>query len=96
MTGHTSAWWRAATLPTDLGSLLQRAVLDERFWITPIVRMELLYYVRTTAENAELGWSLTRYASCATTAPSPTQRRSHSVSWPSVPMATTASRPPTR
>jgi predicted nucleic acid-binding protein len=50
----TSAWWRAATLPDELGSLLQRAVLDERFWITPIVRMEILYSARTSAEYAEL------------------------------------------
>jgi predicted nucleic acid-binding protein len=50
----TSAWWRAATLPNDLGSLLQAAVLDERFWITPIVRMEILYSARTSAEYAAL------------------------------------------
>lgn len=50
----TSAWWRAATLPDDLGSLLQRAVLDERFWITPIVRMEVLYSARTRSEYTEL------------------------------------------
>jgi len=50
----TSAWWRAATLPDALGSLLQRAVLDERFWITPIVRMEILYSARTSTEYAEL------------------------------------------
>jgi predicted nucleic acid-binding protein len=50
----TSAWWRAATLPTDLGSLLHRAVLDERFWIMPIVRMEILYSARTGTEYAAL------------------------------------------
>ena len=50
----TSAWWRAATLPEELGSLLQRAVLEERFWITPIVRMEILYSARTRAEYAAL------------------------------------------
>lgn len=50
----TSAWWRAATLPNDLGSLLQRAVLDERLWITPIVRMEILYSARTSSEHVEL------------------------------------------
>lgn len=42
------------TLPNELGSLLQRAVLDDRFWITPIVRMEILYSARTSAEYAEL------------------------------------------
>jgi predicted nucleic acid-binding protein len=50
----TSAWWRAATLPNELGSLLKRAVLDDRFWITPIVRMEVLYSARTSSEYAEL------------------------------------------
>jgi predicted nucleic acid-binding protein len=50
----TSTWWRAATLPDDLGSLLQSAVLDERFWITPIVRMEILYSARTSSEYAAL------------------------------------------
>jgi len=50
----TSTWWRAATLRDDLGSLIQRAVLDDRFWITPIVRMEILYSARTGAEYAAL------------------------------------------
>jgi predicted nucleic acid-binding protein len=50
----TSTWWRAATLPDDLGSLLQDAVIDERFWITPIVRMEILYSARTSAEYVAL------------------------------------------
>ena len=50
----TSAWWRAATLPNELGSLLRRAVLDDRFWITPIVRMEILYSARSSSEYAEL------------------------------------------
>jgi predicted nucleic acid-binding protein len=50
----TSAWWRAASLSNDLGSLLQRAVLDNRFWITPLVRMEILYSARTSSEYAEL------------------------------------------
>ena len=51
----TSAWWRAAALPDDLGSLLERAVLDDRFWITPIVRMEILYSARSSSEFASLG-----------------------------------------
>lgn len=50
----TSAWWRAATLPDDLGSLLGQAVLDDRFWITPIVRMEILYSARTSSEFVAL------------------------------------------
>jgi predicted nucleic acid-binding protein len=50
----TSAWWRAARLPGSLGSLLQDAVRDDRFWITPIVRMEILYSARTSAEFVAL------------------------------------------
>lgn len=50
----TSAWWRAASLPSDLGSLLQQALLDDRLWITPIVRMEILYSARTSSEYAAI------------------------------------------
>ncbi len=50
----TSAWWRAASLPSDLGARLERAILDDRFWITPIVRMEILYSARTSAEYTAL------------------------------------------
>jgi predicted nucleic acid-binding protein len=50
----TSAWWRAATLPGELGSRLQVAVREERFWITPIVRMEVLYSARTSVEYVGL------------------------------------------
>ena len=92
----TSAWWRAATLPNELGSLLRRAVLDDRFWITPIVRMEILCSARTSSEYAELELEPTRYGSCATIAPSPTQRRAHSATSPRALMATTAYRQPTR
>lgn len=46
----TSAWWRAAALADDLGSLIQQAVLDDRLWITPIVRMEIPYSARTSSE----------------------------------------------
>lgn len=45
----TSAWWRVASLPSELGTLLQAAVLDDRLWVTPIVRMEILYSARSTA-----------------------------------------------
>ena len=34
----TSAWWRAASLPSELGGLVERALLDDRLWLTPIVR----------------------------------------------------------
>ncbi len=50
----TSAWWRAADLPDELGSRLGQAILDDRLWITPIVRMEILYSARTSAEYLAL------------------------------------------
>lgn len=50
----TSTWWRALNLPDDLGTLLQEAVRGDRFWITPIVRMEILYSARTSAEFISL------------------------------------------
>jgi len=50
----TSAWWRALALPSELGSMLQQAVRDDRLWITPIVRMEILYSARTSAEHLAL------------------------------------------
>lgn len=46
----TSAWWRAAALPRELGDLLDAAILSDRMWITPIVRMEVLYSARSSAE----------------------------------------------
>jgi hypothetical protein len=33
---------------------LAQAVLEERFWITPIVRMEILYSARTSSEYVAL------------------------------------------
>jgi predicted nucleic acid-binding protein len=50
----TSAWWRVPSLPGDLGASLRDAVLDDRLWITPIVRMEILYSARTTREYVEV------------------------------------------
>lgn len=35
---------------SDLGVLLQGAVHDDRFWITPIVRMEILYSARSSMQ----------------------------------------------
>ena len=46
----TSAWWRVASLPGELGVLLNAAILDDRLWITPIVRMEILYSARSISE----------------------------------------------
>jgi predicted nucleic acid-binding protein len=54
----TSTWWRIVSLPSELGSILSRAIVDERFWITPIVRMEILYSARSGAEYAALEMEL--------------------------------------
>ncbi len=50
----TSAWWRVPLLPEALAEQIQRAVLDDRIWITPIVRMEILYSARTSSEYPAL------------------------------------------
>ncbi len=50
----TSAWWRVISLADDLATLVQDAVRDDRLWITPIVRMEVLYSARTSAEYVAL------------------------------------------
>ena len=50
----TSAWWRVIALPDDLGALVQDAVREDRLWITPIVRMEILYSARTSSEYVAL------------------------------------------
>jgi predicted nucleic acid-binding protein len=43
----TSAWWRFSSLPS---TLVDKAIVDDRLWITPIVRMEILYSARSTSE----------------------------------------------
>jgi hypothetical protein len=50
----TSAWWRANALPPELADLLSKAVREDRLWITPIVRMEILYSARTSSEYVAL------------------------------------------
>jgi len=50
----TSAWWRASTLPRELADRLTKAVREDRLWITPIVRMEILYSARTSSEYLAL------------------------------------------
>lgn len=50
----TSAWWRVAELPDELGDLLDAAILADRLWITPIVRMEILYSARSSTEYAAI------------------------------------------
>ena len=43
----TSAWWRFPSLPSEL---VEEAIVDDRLWITPIVRMEILYSARNSTE----------------------------------------------
>ncbi len=50
----TSAWWRVASLPNALGALVSNAVLAGRFYVTPIVRMEILYSARSGSEYVAL------------------------------------------
>lgn len=45
-----SAWWRFSGLPGELAGLIKTAMGDDRLWITPIVRMEILYSARSTSE----------------------------------------------
>jgi predicted nucleic acid-binding protein len=50
----TSAWWRFSSLSDEVAGLIRTAVAAERMWITPIVRMEVLYSARSSAEYIEL------------------------------------------
>jgi predicted nucleic acid-binding protein len=50
----TSAWWRFSSLPGELAGLLKTAMDDDRLWITPIMRMEILYSARSTSEYIAL------------------------------------------
>jgi predicted nucleic acid-binding protein len=43
----TSAWWRLPSLPSEL---VEEAIVDDRLWITPIIRMEILYSARNSTE----------------------------------------------
>ena len=43
----TSAWWRFSSLPSEL---VEEAIVDDRLWITPIIRMEILYSARNSTE----------------------------------------------
>jgi predicted nucleic acid-binding protein len=67
----TSAWWRTSSLPDELGALRDAALQEDRMWITPIVRMEILYSARSASEYVALpskaSWMLCE--SCATTEP---------------------------
>ena len=46
----TSAWWRFSSLSAALAGLVKQAMDEDRLWITPIVRMEILYSARSTSE----------------------------------------------
>ena len=43
----TSARWRFSSLSS---TLVDEAIVDDRLWIAPIVRMEILYSARSTTE----------------------------------------------
>jgi predicted nucleic acid-binding protein len=64
----TSAWWQVVSLPSELGTLLQEAVMDDRLWITPMVRMEILYSARSSSEYVALESELDCCGSFATIA----------------------------
>ena len=70
----TSAWWRFSSLPAVLAGLVKQAMDDDRLWITPIVRMEILYSTRSTSEYTAVETSSTGSGSCATIEPSLTRR----------------------
>lgn len=42
------------SLPTDLATLVREAARDGQMWVTPIVRMEILYSARTRTEYIAL------------------------------------------
>lgn len=48
----TSAWWRISVLPQEFLGPLRTATLDDRMLTTPVVRMEILYSARSSAEYA--------------------------------------------
>jgi predicted nucleic acid-binding protein len=48
----TSAWWRLSVLSEELLRPLRDATLDDRMLITPVVRMQILYSARSSAEYA--------------------------------------------
>lgn len=50
----TSAWWRFGTLEDEMQASVQQAIGDFRLWITPVVRMEVLYSARTRTEYAQI------------------------------------------
>ncbi|MGA9285805.1 MAG: hypothetical protein WBV85_10225 [Solirubrobacteraceae bacterium] len=67
----TSAWWRLASLPSKL---VDAAVLDDRLWITPVVRMEILFSARSGTQYITVETELDGFRSCATIMPSPMPR----------------------
>jgi hypothetical protein len=70
----TSAWWRFSYLPTVLAGLVKQAMDDDRLWITPIVRMEILYSLAAPPSTPQSRQSSTGSGSCATIEPSLTRR----------------------
>jgi predicted nucleic acid-binding protein len=54
----TSAWWRAASVPRELATLLRGALRQYRARLTPVVRMEILYSARSSAEDEVIAQEL--------------------------------------
>ncbi len=54
----TSAWWRMLRLPGELAAFVREAVRGDRVLVTPVVRMEILYSARTSAEYVALDTQL--------------------------------------
>ena len=92
----TSAWWRVASLPSELGALFQAAVIDDRLWITPIVRMEILYSARSSSEYVALETELDALRIVRDDRSVTTLRCTQSASWPSTATDITVCRLPTR
>jgi predicted nucleic acid-binding protein len=69
----TSAWRRFSSLPPVLAGLVKQAIGDDRLWITPIVRMEILYSTRSTSEYTQSRQSSTGSEYCAMIEPSLTR-----------------------
>jgi hypothetical protein len=59
--------------PERAGVLVSNAILAGRFYVTPMVRMAILYSARRGSEYVALRWRSTRCAYSATIEPSPTR-----------------------
>jgi predicted nucleic acid-binding protein len=60
----TSAWWRFSSLSGEIAGLVKGAADDDRMWITPIVRMEILYSARSSTEYTAFETDLDSRSAC--------------------------------